>query len=107
MQWYQQYGQTLEDANGNEYTSGLAYMDFLYDGLFVEHRVLTSEVGRLDLIAWKYKEIADPTMWRTIAWVNGIIDPLKDVYAGRTLLIPVQGINQLTDFEPSTYAGDQ
>ena len=52
-------------------------------------RVHTVSAGdRLDWIA--YREYGDPTLWRGIARVNGIQDPLLPLEPGSTLLIPAQ-----------------
>lgn len=50
------------------------------------HVVTRDEVGRLDLIAYKY--YGDPTLWWVIADINNINNFLDDMQAGRELAIP-------------------
>jgi hypothetical protein len=91
------------DADGVKFVSGLQYVDFLYSGRIIYHTVEESEVGRLDLIAYKCQALKDPSLWYVIALLNGIFDPLS-VQAGDQLIVPVDPVS-LSDFEPFTYVG--
>ena len=50
------------------------------------HTVVESELGRLDLIA--YKTLGNSAYWWAIALVNSIANPLSDLVVGQLLKIP-------------------
>lgn len=101
MNRYDTYSKIFTSEDGTSYASGLPFMDFQYSGRIVYHKVTESEENRLDLIAFKYPTIADPTMWYAIALINSIKDPL-DVPAGTELAIPID-VNTKANFIPFTY----
>ena len=51
------------------------------------HTVLLNEVGRLDMIAYKYYN--NPLLWWVIAQANDIYDPFTDMHLGMALRIPL------------------
>lgn len=54
------------------------------------YSVQESDIGRLDLVAEKY--YSDPLLWWVIADVNGISDPITDMFSGQELRIPSLGV---------------
>jgi hypothetical protein len=100
MNRYDQFSETLTDANGTTYSSGLAFLDFLYDGPVEYHQVQKNEVGRLDLISYIWFN-GDHTMAYVIGWFNSIRDPFTEVAEGCILAIPT-GV--VTNIIPFTYA---
>lgn len=101
MKRYAQFAQLI-NKNGTKALSGLPFVDFLYDGNVVYHKVEYSESGRLDLIA--YKKLGDPSLWYPIALLNNIFDPIADVVPGLELAIPIDLIDS-TDFKAFTFPG--
>lgn len=53
---------------------------------FTRHSVGPGEIGRLDLIAFRYYE--EVNFWWAIAEANDIQNPLTEMYPGQQLLIP-------------------
>lgn len=53
---------------------------------FTRHSVGPGEIGRLDLIAFRY--YADVNFWWAIAEANDIQNPLVEMFPGQQLLIP-------------------
>ena len=51
------------------------------------HKVSIHEVGRLDLIAYKYYK--NPLLWWVVAQANDIYDPIEGVPAGTILRVPL------------------
>lgn len=43
-------------------------------------------IGRLDLIS--HQAYNTPELWWLLAYVNGIINPMEDMYTGQKLIIP-------------------
>lgn len=82
------------------YLSGLPFLDLLYDGRVVFHKVANNEQGRLDLIAFKY--LQDSSLWFYIALYNNVIDPIGGVTTGMDLAIPIDVITA-NEVRPFTY----
>ena len=99
MNRYDTFSEILTSEDGVSYESSLCFMDYLYTGKIVYHKVQESEVNRLDLIAWKY--FFDPSQWYPIALYNGLRDPLT-LPLGTELAIPVDALTA-SDYEPFTY----
>lgn len=58
----------------------------LDDGTYDLYTVTIADIGRLDLIAWKYYNSVD--WWWVIAYYNSIVNPLVDMVEGQVLRIP-------------------
>jgi hypothetical protein len=97
---YSQFSVTISPG-GVPASSGLPYADFMYTGGVQWHIVSNEEVGRLDLIAWKW--FGDFSFWYYIALFNGIIDPIGDVISGAEIAIPVDAKASLPIIKPFTY----
>lgn len=50
-----------------------------------KHVVVDGDLGRLDLIAYKYYN--DINLWWYVAFSNGIVNPFTDMYVGQVLQI--------------------
>lgn len=75
-------------AVSNSYVFGvwqrpIDFTDYDFDSY---HIVTRDEVGRLDLIAYKYYN--DSTLWWVIADANQLNNYLDDMFAGQELAIP-------------------
>lgn len=81
------YQQTVTDEN-HETVYGIApnSLGFLARTDVTYHQVTTSEIDRLDKVA--FYEYGKASMWWLIAWANKIIDPFILV-KGTTLIIPL------------------
>lgn len=58
----------------------------LKEGTYYRYTVTASDIGRIDLIAWKYYR--NVYWWWVIALVNHISNPITDLTIGTVLLIP-------------------
>ena len=103
MLWYQSFAQFVNSPINGKVVTGLPFMDILYDGRLIYHKVKIHEQGRLDLIAYQW--FKDPTMKYLIAAYNGIKDPIEEVVVGLDLAIPLDGINKAKDIKAWTYKG--
>ena len=52
----------------------------------IHHRVVESEVGRLDLLAYAYFD--NVKFWWILAAVNELSNPLRDMFPGQVIYIP-------------------
>lgn len=102
---YDRYGVTIQTSNYGGFTLGLPFVDVNYTGKFVKHIVQPEEEGRADLIAFKYPMLSDPQFEFFIIQINGLYDPIADIYPGRELKIPTSPINLSNDVIPRTYLG--
>ena len=58
----------------------------LKEGTYARYTVTETDIGRIDLIAWKhYRNV---NWWWVIAYYNSITNPLTDLVIGQVLLIP-------------------
>ena len=80
---------------------GLPFIDFLYQGGEVFHKVSSDEDNRVDLLAYEY--LNDFRLWPLIAWYNGIRDPLTELPVGTEIIIPIDPVNFLNAFKANTY----
>lgn len=62
----------------------------LSEGTYTTHTITEFDIGRLDLIAYRYYE--DVTLWWVICLFSGIRNPLTDMVIGETLIIPDKDI---------------
>jgi hypothetical protein len=62
----------------------------LKEGTYYRYTVTAVDIGRIDLIAWKYYR--NVNWWWVIAMVNHIANPLTDLVIGQVLLIPKKDI---------------
>ena len=58
----------------------------LDEGTYQQYTVTASDIGRIDLIAWKFYQ--NVSWWWVIALVNRIQNVLTDISAGDVLIIP-------------------
>jgi len=58
----------------------------LEEGAYSRYTITKNDIGRIDLIAWKFYE--EVSWWWVIALVNHITNPLTDLKIGDVLLIP-------------------
>lgn len=52
----------------------------------IRYRVRAVDIGNLDAIA--YRQYGHEDLWWAIAFVNGIVDQVADMFEGQRLLIP-------------------
>lgn len=105
IKWYSKFAQVAKNADDQDVLLGLIFLDFLYTGKYMTCTVPNNlQAGRLDLISW-LKINSDPSQWRLIAWMNGIIDPISEITVGKELLLPVTVINTLNEIVANTYPG--
>jgi nucleoid-associated protein YgaU len=77
------------DARGLSYGVYVHPVEFdTVSSAYQLHRVVASEVGFLDMIAVRYYGDGFERLWWSIAQVNRIIDPERDMRVGQTLVIP-------------------
>jgi len=62
----------------------------LDDGTYHRYTVASSDIGRLDLIAWRYYE--EVSWWWVIAYYNSIKNQITDMSVGDLLVIPYKEI---------------
>ena len=62
----------------------------LDDGTYHRYTISISDIGRLDLIAWKYYQ--EVSWWWVIAYYNSIANQLTDMVVGNLLIIPYKEI---------------
>lgn len=98
---YAQFAIPLVDANGNEFLSGLPFVDYQYTGEIKYHQIQENEIGALDLISYIW--FNDGSYWPLIAWFNNIQDEFTDMVIGETLMIPVDGPSLISAIVPFTY----
>lgn len=100
---YDDYAVTLTSSDGVEYASGLQFLDFLYTGRTVFHKVRQHEVSRPDIIAYEY--FSDPQLYWIILTYNNLKDPISEVALGTTLAIPIDALSN-SQIRPFTYIQD-
>ena len=66
--------------------SWVGFKSYIKNRSVINHTLSAYEVGRLDLIAYKY--YGDVQLWWIIAQANSIIDPIDGMSAGDILVIP-------------------
>ena len=78
---------------GGQVRLGLWNVPAIDTTMFLLHRVVEGEVGRLDLIANRYYQ--DPNLFWVIAQTNGLFFPLSDMEAGMELkIVPLDAIRE-------------
>ena len=58
----------------------------LEDGTYDLYTVTSSDLGRIDRIAWRLYQ--DSTLWWIIAYFNSLANPFEDLVVGMVLKIP-------------------
>jgi len=71
----------------------------LKEGDYTKHRVIETDIGRMDYISYKY--YGDVKFWWVICWINGIHNPLVDMSVGDELIVPNKSLVMATVGEKS------
>jgi len=101
MRRYEQLAKRMTSKDGTTYLGGLPFADFQYDGPEEVHKVRSTEVGRLDIIAYIY--FGDCSYSYFIKLYNGIKDSLTEVTLNRLIYIPIGIKKQTPKIFPHTY----
>jgi len=79
-------GQLLFQQGGEKFWGTWIPPDILFSPNDVYHTVTSADVGRLDLIAYKYYQT--PELWWVLAHVNGLMFSCDELTEGDVLRIP-------------------
>lgn len=76
----------IDPVSGIDFYETYQIHNFPFAVTDLYHQVGTGEVGRIDLIAFRY--YGNPALWWAIAEANAIAFPLTDIVSGLVLRIP-------------------
>lgn len=78
------------DSSGNQlsiFSSGYKNLRF---ALQADRPIVLTQADVANLPGLAFKHLGDMSLWRVLLAFNGLSDPIQDIYAGQTLLLPTK-----------------